>query len=208
MKKEIKENVIFLIIIVVCIILASISTAYAAILFSSSDVKYDNTTSGLNATNVQTAIDELYTKGTNYTTLKSRTTTLETSFNNLGTVYEGTNNYKTVSKNTWYYVSYVPSSGSLPAGYYTLNGYAEFGTPTGSLTEWRFVKISTNSDCSDSTGITGSERVQIGNRSSDESTVIVNVNPTSATKYYLCVYTNYSTTSITVKGLITAIRSK
>lgn len=51
--------------IVVAFILGAIISGtgvYAAILYASSDVGYDNTSSGMTATNVQDALDELYTK--------------------------------------------------------------------------------------------------------------------------------------------------
>lgn len=41
-------------------------TVYAATVIASSNVSYSNTTSGLSATNVQGAIDELYTKANTY----------------------------------------------------------------------------------------------------------------------------------------------
>jgi hypothetical protein len=41
-------------------------TVYAATVIASSNVSYSNTTSGLSATNVQSAIDELYTKASTW----------------------------------------------------------------------------------------------------------------------------------------------
>lgn len=62
MKKLIKSNIKLIIGILIGMVL-SITTVYAAtILFASNQVSYDNTTSGLSSTNVQGAIDELYTR--------------------------------------------------------------------------------------------------------------------------------------------------
>lgn len=62
MKKLIKSNIKLIIGILIGMVL-SITTVYAAtILFASSQVSYDNTSSGMSATNVQDALDELYTK--------------------------------------------------------------------------------------------------------------------------------------------------
>ena len=48
-------------------IIISGTTVYAAtILFASSEVSYDNTSSGMSATNVQDALDELYTKASKW----------------------------------------------------------------------------------------------------------------------------------------------
>ena len=62
MKKLIKSNIKLIIGILIGMVL-SITTVYAAtILFASNQVSYDNTTSGLSSTNVQGALDELYTR--------------------------------------------------------------------------------------------------------------------------------------------------
>ena len=61
-KVFLKNNIkLFLGIIIGGIVFGTIGV-YAAILYASSDVSYDNTTSGLTSTNVQDALDELYTK--------------------------------------------------------------------------------------------------------------------------------------------------
>lgn len=66
MKKLIKSNIKLIIGILIGMVL-SITTVYAAtILFASNQVSYSNTTSGLSATNVQSAIDELYTKASTW----------------------------------------------------------------------------------------------------------------------------------------------
>lgn len=69
----------------------SITTVYAAtILFASNQVSYDNTTSGLSSTNVQGALDELYTRANTW---------IDPSYIDFGTL--ATNTAKTVlaSKN-------------------------------------------------------------------------------------------------------------
>ena len=67
--KKVKKFLIGNIKTVVAFILGIIisgTTVYAAtILFASNQVSYDNTSSGMSATNVQDALDELYTKAQN-----------------------------------------------------------------------------------------------------------------------------------------------
>lgn len=65
-------------------------TVYAATVIASSNVSYSNTTSGLSATNVQSAIDELYTRANTW---------IDPSYIDFGTL--ATNGTKTVlaSKN-------------------------------------------------------------------------------------------------------------
>ena len=60
-KKYLKTN--FISFIIVLVIFGSIGV-YAAIVFPSNDVSYDNSVSGLKSTNVKDAIDELYTECT------------------------------------------------------------------------------------------------------------------------------------------------
>ena len=63
MKKIIKNNILGFIL---GIILTSTTTFAATILFQSNQVRYDNTTSGLTATDVQDAIDEIYSFTNNF----------------------------------------------------------------------------------------------------------------------------------------------
>ena len=60
-----KSNIKLIIGIIIGLFVAA-TTVYAAgeILFQSNIVGYDNTASGLTSTNVQAALDELYTKAT------------------------------------------------------------------------------------------------------------------------------------------------
>ena len=66
MKKIWKDNSKLIIAIVVTIVLASGATYAATTMYDSNTVSYDNTTSGLRSTNVQSALDELYGCATNY----------------------------------------------------------------------------------------------------------------------------------------------
>ena len=63
-KSIIKNNSKLLLGIIIGIAISG-TGVYATILYASSDVGYDNTGSGMSATNVQDALDELYTKSQN-----------------------------------------------------------------------------------------------------------------------------------------------
>ena len=90
MKKLIKKNYKFILGIVIGLIWSS-GIAYAAtILFDSDEVSYDNTTSGLSATNVQSALDELYVESTSYQLFESRVSTLESQIYPVGSIYIST----------------------------------------------------------------------------------------------------------------------
>ena len=68
-KEVLKKNVKLVIGIIIGAVISGTSV-YAAILYASSDVGYDNTSSGMSATNVQDALDELYTKASKIDTYK------------------------------------------------------------------------------------------------------------------------------------------
>ena len=73
MKEYLKNNFKNLpFIIVVFILLYSITTYATEVLFTSTEVSYDNTNSGMSSRNVQGAIDELYGAATNYVTYNGR----------------------------------------------------------------------------------------------------------------------------------------
>ena len=69
-----KEYIIITIISLLFVLSTSISTSYAvtSYLYNSSDVSYDNSSSGTSASNVQTAVDELYAEATDYTALREQ----------------------------------------------------------------------------------------------------------------------------------------
>ena len=104
--------------IVVAFILGAIISGtgvYAAILYASSDVGYDNTSSGMTATNVQDALDELYTKANSdsfwlkkYETFAGRPTNY---------IFNGTNAPTTSSSTT------PPSGKNVYLGLYADNQY-------------------------------------------------------------------------------------
>ena len=71
MKRFFKENIKFIIVILICVVGSGLSTYATEYLFNSSDVYYDNSTSGIQAGNVQSAIDELYSTATDYSEIKS-----------------------------------------------------------------------------------------------------------------------------------------
>ena len=88
MKKVIKKNYKFILGVIIGLIWSS-GIAYAAtILFESSEVSYDNTTSGLSATNVQSALDELYVESTTYQLFESRVSSIESKLYPVGSYYE------------------------------------------------------------------------------------------------------------------------
>ncbi|MBQ9024558.1 MAG: hypothetical protein IJ105_04975 [Bacilli bacterium] len=75
-----KERIIFLI-GVVSIFFSSIISVFAAnYLYSSSEVSFDNSSSGISSDNVQGAIDELYQNASDYSSLDSRIGALEGHF--------------------------------------------------------------------------------------------------------------------------------
>ena len=61
-KNFLKNNIKLFVGIIIGIIISGTSVYAATILFNSNQVGYDNTSSGMSATNVQDALDELYTK--------------------------------------------------------------------------------------------------------------------------------------------------
>ena len=77
MKTFIKKNIRFIIVVVVCITCSVLTTFATEYLFNSSEVKYDNTQSGIQAGDVQGAIDELYACASNYATYNQRLTNAE-----------------------------------------------------------------------------------------------------------------------------------
>ena len=97
MKEELKKIVKspLLVVVIALIIVAGIGTSYALgeYLYNSDDVSYNNTNSGLQSTNVQGAVDELYQHATDYTNMDARVTAIESKFNNSGAListYGGT----------------------------------------------------------------------------------------------------------------------
>ena len=82
-----KERIIFLI-GVVSIFFSSIISVFAAnYLYSSSEVSFDNSSSGISSDNVQGAIDELYQNASDYSSLDSRIGALEGRWKNEATSY-------------------------------------------------------------------------------------------------------------------------
>ena len=63
---------LFIINIIMTTIASTISVCAAGYLYSSSDVSYDNTSSGTTAQNLQDAITELYAQSNDYTELRTR----------------------------------------------------------------------------------------------------------------------------------------
>ena len=80
MKTFIKKNIRFIIIVVICITCSVLTTFATTTLFNSSEVYYNNTTSGIQADKVQGAIDELYACASNYAAYNQRLTAVESKF--------------------------------------------------------------------------------------------------------------------------------
>ena len=74
LKDELKHIPTILILIVLCYGIITLADNY---LFNSSDVKYNNTTSGVQSGDVQGAIDELYACASNYAAYNNRLTSVE-----------------------------------------------------------------------------------------------------------------------------------
>ena len=98
MKKIWNKNIKIMLILILDIVIISGST-YAATtyLFNSVEVGYDNASSGLLATNVQGALDELYTKSTDYSDVITRLSALENKnvaldIYPIGSIFIGTQN--------------------------------------------------------------------------------------------------------------------
>ena len=85
MKLFIKNNIKFIIVIVICLIGSSITTLATNYIFNSNEVSYDNTESGLHADEVQGAIDEVFQHATDYSEIKNTigTGSLTTTSNTL-----------------------------------------------------------------------------------------------------------------------------
>ena len=77
MKSFIKKNIKFIIVVVICITCSVLTTFATDYLFNSSEVYYNNTTSGIQADKVQGAIDELYACASNYAAYNQRLTNAE-----------------------------------------------------------------------------------------------------------------------------------
>ena len=87
MKKIWKENAKIVLIIFISVALASGATYATVTMYDSNIVSYDNTTSGLNSTNVQGALDELYGCATNYSAYETRLAALEAVIGDVQEIY-------------------------------------------------------------------------------------------------------------------------
>jgi len=75
------DNVKFIVAVIVAVFLSSIFNALASgTLFDSSEVIYDNSSTNLNQTTVQGAIDDLYAAATDYSDLSTRLSNVEKYF--------------------------------------------------------------------------------------------------------------------------------
>ena len=72
----IKSKIKYIVLLVICLALSTITT-HATIQFASPNVKYDNTNSGLQSTNVSDAIDELYAHASNYSSFSTQLSAAE-----------------------------------------------------------------------------------------------------------------------------------
>ena len=78
-----KERIVFFISLIMMIISSSISVYAANYLYSSSEVSFDNSSSGISSDNVQGAIDELYQDANDYSSINTRVTDLESTVTSL-----------------------------------------------------------------------------------------------------------------------------
>ena len=84
-----KGKIVFIIGLVMLFMSSILSASAATILYNSSDVSFDNTSSGLTATNVQDAIDELQTKANTFTSIQTDVDNLYNNKRIYGAFYKG-----------------------------------------------------------------------------------------------------------------------
>jgi len=125
--KNKKEILTYIFVGIISSLLTGSVTAYAtSYLYNSDDVSYDNTTSGISATNVQDAIDQLYTSSNNYSSINTRVTEIETrlgkvspdSYVDIGSYTSANNAYTTPCDG----YLFVYNASSSQAGYIMFAG--------------------------------------------------------------------------------------
>lgn len=110
--------------IILGVLIAGSSVYYAAVLYNSQDVGYDNTNSHLTANNVQGAIDELYLKANLQARIEALTTITQEVATTTTNVKSGTIRYTT--KGGWCYI--VGNAVSMTSGG---SGNHQFSIATG-----------------------------------------------------------------------------
>ena len=139
MKTFIKKNIRFIIIVVICITCSVLTTFATTTLFNSSEVYYNNTTSGIQADKVQGAIDELYACASNYAAYNQRLTSAEntigsgsfttTSQNLIGAVNEVNGKVVTIDTGTANSGTYIKFSNGIMITYQRYSiGFEDNGT--------------------------------------------------------------------------------
>ena len=96
-KRFIKSNIKLVVAFILGVIISG-TGVYAAILYASSDVSYDNTSSGMSATNVQDALDELYTKANYRKITGDGVTNIGFQTNSANTIFANSNGLCIVRK--------------------------------------------------------------------------------------------------------------
>ena len=190
-----KKKILFGIVTIVLTIVISVSTSYAATtLFASNEVSYDPGTKEITSTDVQGAIDELYTHANHYKNLRSGVSDVSSYFSNISYSYAAPSDVSVATATNTSIATL-----SLSSGKYIVMGSATFGANT---TGERRISLTSSSDSltlQDSSGGASGSPVYLSTKR------ILDL--TGTTTVTLSAYHTRGS-ALSVKGSILAIRLK